>query len=1081
MLALLLVGSSSAWSTLPQYVFTATTGTQIDMTGSTQILAPNVDDGASAVYNIGFSFNFDGTVYTQFSANTNGLLKLGSTAVTTAYLNYNFPSSYPANFPFIIPFGDDLKTQDVGNGVRYKLTGTSPNQVLTVEWDVQRLSVTGRFFMQVRLYEGSNKFEMWYGSTPAPSASYTGFIGAGVDASSNYVSIRPGPPAQIGQLGNMDVALPESGTLYLFEPCRVSFTGNVAQGFPALISNRDTIFNTVSVQRGSAPVARQPFTVNKTGSICSSAPITFTLSGPAAAEYSITPASTSTYPMSPTITFNPQGVGRRNATLTVSDGSSTTVIYLAGIGSPRITFTGDIPQGGTAAMANKDILFQGIVVERNTTATFKPFTLTNVSTNQAGPAALITYTIKGSSGQYSIAPTSASLTSGQTSTPTITFRPTGLGAIIDTLVVDAEGDVRTFILMAFSGAPAATFVTGEGVKIGSNSVLFTNQASCLGQGVTIPIDITNIGGVPFTITSFDVYKLDSISVASQFPVLRDGSNNPIRSTNYILTEQEGATVQNYPIVVPKDQIKRVYLTYTGSRAAKDFVRIVIHTTGENFTGTDINGTQTLGVLSLNAYGRGVSSRLAGDLSGALPKPIIFPITKVGETVTLPLRIANTGSCTLRVSMNDLAITSGDVRDFAIVSKPTADLMVAPGMIDSSISITFTPRRAGTQRATLQVRTNDSIVQVPGISLAGVYSIDLVGSSPAMLAVTNIDINDQLDFGNALIDGGEIEWKHNVISLENTSDVAARIDSILIEGANAADFKADGTNGLPATPHTVAVGERLDLKLLFAPVGGVSGNRTATLRLVLNSGEVLIVKLTGFAGTRVLTVTPMALSFPTISFTRQSRRPVTITNNGTIPMTITGMVLSDAINFSVSPLDRTVLEPGASEMVEVTYNPTLPGRVEGTLTITSNAPASGGIAIVVLNGDASKAGYIGDGSGVSTEAGPGRSGGEHRGVTDDLSLSGVDGEVVANGVALAQSAPNPARESAEIRYRLGGRGDVTLALYDGTGRLVRILDQGVREQGEQIVNVNVSSLPNGTYHYRLIANGQTLAKTMTVVR
>ena len=60
------------------YSFSAgTAGTLDPMTGSTQLVGSASDDGASAVTNIGFTFNYAGVSYTQFSANANGLVRLG--------------------------------------------------------------------------------------------------------------------------------------------------------------------------------------------------------------------------------------------------------------------------------------------------------------------------------------------------------------------------------------------------------------------------------------------------------------------------------------------------------------------------------------------------------------------------------------------------------------------------------------------------------------------------------------------------------------------------------------------------------------------------------------------------------------------------------------------------------------------------------------------------------------------------------------------------------------------------------------------------------------------------------------------
>src|SRR4051812_36864480 len=70
------------------YAFSTSTGASLTtMTGSTQILGTLQDDASSAVTNIGFTFTFACTSYTQFSASSNGLMGLGSSAVTSTYSN----------------------------------------------------------------------------------------------------------------------------------------------------------------------------------------------------------------------------------------------------------------------------------------------------------------------------------------------------------------------------------------------------------------------------------------------------------------------------------------------------------------------------------------------------------------------------------------------------------------------------------------------------------------------------------------------------------------------------------------------------------------------------------------------------------------------------------------------------------------------------------------------------------------------------------------------------------------------------------------------------------------------------------
>jgi len=67
--SIMLVITSVLSAQVSNYVFSTGTGTTLaSMTGSTSLVASAQDDGVSAVTNIGFTFNFNGTSYTQFSA-----------------------------------------------------------------------------------------------------------------------------------------------------------------------------------------------------------------------------------------------------------------------------------------------------------------------------------------------------------------------------------------------------------------------------------------------------------------------------------------------------------------------------------------------------------------------------------------------------------------------------------------------------------------------------------------------------------------------------------------------------------------------------------------------------------------------------------------------------------------------------------------------------------------------------------------------------------------------------------------------------------------------------------------------------
>jgi hypothetical protein len=165
--------------TIADYVYsTATDGSLVDMsTGTTPLLTVGTyyDDTASAVINLGFNFKLGANTYSQFSVNSNGQMQLGATAISGG-------SASPAlNLARLAPLSGDNAIRATGK-MHYKVTGSSPNQILVVEWVDLRVNYssateTGTYCkMQALLYEGSNRIQYIYGtmynmSTSAQSRS----------------------------------------------------------------------------------------------------------------------------------------------------------------------------------------------------------------------------------------------------------------------------------------------------------------------------------------------------------------------------------------------------------------------------------------------------------------------------------------------------------------------------------------------------------------------------------------------------------------------------------------------------------------------------------------------------------------------------------------------------------------------------------------------------------------------------------------------------------------------------------------------------------------------------------------------
>ncbi|OYQ37242.1 hypothetical protein CHU92_08615 [Flavobacterium cyanobacteriorum] len=146
---------------------TGTSGTLDPMSGSAQLVASASDDGVSAVTSIGFTFNYAGTNYTQFSANANGLVRLGATVVTDQWTNSAANAATAS--PVIMPYWDDLHTgTNAGGGrVHTVLIGTAPNRIRIIEWFVtvpRSSSAAANARFQAWLYETTNVVQFVYGN-----------------------------------------------------------------------------------------------------------------------------------------------------------------------------------------------------------------------------------------------------------------------------------------------------------------------------------------------------------------------------------------------------------------------------------------------------------------------------------------------------------------------------------------------------------------------------------------------------------------------------------------------------------------------------------------------------------------------------------------------------------------------------------------------------------------------------------------------------------------------------------------------------------------------------------------------------
>lgn len=1102
-----------------EYSFSSATNPYSSISGGTLVIAGNAtatpslfnENQTGGPFDIGFGFTFGCNTYTQFSLTSAGYLMLGGSAPVNQ--NSNNLAAAPL-YPVIAPFWEHQHYYNTYTaagcaaggpaadvGVSYLLSGSAPNRVLTVEWKTNlagdapywiTCNVPAMHTYQVRLYEGSNRIVFHYGVMVVPgnvNANSSASIGI-ANGSGDFLSVTPGAPAFASSVTannsfNNRLSGIATGTEYTFVPDRLVLAGRTGAGNEGVANpvNGSELFSNV-VQSIGTQTGYTPLDLRKA---CASfpMPVTMTITGPQASEYTFDASGTQSWnttlatnaSIAPRINFSPLGGGVRNATLTITNQltSQSVSFTLAAEGVPRIVWIGDPSEGGTATMADGDVFLNGVQVVFGNSRSFMPFTLQNIlDPGIPAPPAQITYTLVDPTGSYSIVPTSDALAGGESSTPEIVFSATqGVGTQEATLIVTADGETRSFPLRAFAAAPGGQLLVG-GVELDSSQALFVDGTTCVGEGIlSVEVTAVNTGTGDFIVHGVDGFLSDTLirQGVPPYPLRRDASGNPIRTSDYFLTLGPGvAPGDRNPefgdLIIPEGESRTFYLNLIPTRPERRYAHLYFRTNGFNLNDPDVSGIPTRGLVRAGAYGRGVGSLLVGEEAGKRPKPVVIPGTDVRESTVVTRRITNGGDCDLRVSRSEFRFEAGDIHDFDLIdilpNTPVVgdDYVLAPGATDS-ITIRFRPENYGSRRVTLRVVTNDSTLGGEGVTERGVYYWDMYGKGDVGIEARNLNLPP------AVING---PGSQGFIVLENTSGELVEIEALNLAGGNG-EIAQHSARPWPALPIRMEPGDQIRIWVELRPdPNGAPGDRNAELVVVLKGGREARAQIAAYVGTRLLSVLPATLfTNVKIGVGDVSRRFVAITNTGTLPVHLNDPVLTEDNpgDYQVSPLERRIVQPGQTEVIEVSYTPQAVGVSGGTLSFGSNA--TNGVQVVTLGGEATSGTAIGNPDVPTIQATTG----------DNFGRRGEARS--ASGLHLFGIVPNPAAERVVIRYRMPADAEMQLEVYDAGGRLVRSVLRGPATAGEHVENLDLSELPSGYYTVVLTSGDRRMSRSVNLVR
>lgn len=225
-----LMGLSSKAQTAASYSFAASNGTYTAVSGSatSSSLGATDDDAISSTITFpsGFSFTFTGTTYTTAKVSSNGMLIFGGSGTDAA--GNNLASTTTTLRPLLAPLWDDLQCTA---GVKYELTGASPNRVLTFEWKEMEWnygSGTAVISFQIKLFETTNVIQYVYKQESTAVASGSASIGIkGGASASDFISLAnasASPTTSTSTSTNSINAKPATGQVYQFTPPSCSGT-----------------------------------------------------------------------------------------------------------------------------------------------------------------------------------------------------------------------------------------------------------------------------------------------------------------------------------------------------------------------------------------------------------------------------------------------------------------------------------------------------------------------------------------------------------------------------------------------------------------------------------------------------------------------------------------------------------------------------------------------------------------------------------------------------------------------------------------------------------------------------------------
>jgi len=324
-----------------------------------------------------------------------------------------------------------------------------------------------------------------------------------------------------------------------------------------------------------------------------------------------------------------------------------------------------------------------------------------------------------------------------------------------------------------------------------------------------------------------------------------------------------------------------------------------------------NGTLTVtsdasnSPLAISLSGTGMQPDLTMS-----PSSLNFSSVTVGQTSSQNVTLTNSGNRNLTVNLATLTGTG-----FGMTGLALPKTIAAGGNI--SFSVSFTP--TSTAGETGSIVFTDSAPNSP-------QTLPLAGS--AVATGSSLAANPgSFNFNNVLVNGSS----HQTFTLTNSGNTTITINQVSTSGVG---FSSSGL----AVGQQIAAGATATFTSTFAPTTAGAASGTVTITSTATN-PTLSIPLSGTGTQGGLSANPASINFQGVLEHSSASVPVTLTNTGTAPVSITNHTIAGT-GFTLTGWSAPAsLTPGQTTSFTVTFAPTTLGSASGSVSITSNAPGS----------------------------------------------------------------------------------------------------------------------------------------------